>query len=281
MKIYVHSADRDGFCCGGILKQVFPDVDIRLYNYFYDWDRSFGDVEPNEEIIFADVIPRKENLLNLLVITENITLIDHHPSALRDLEKIGRSFPGLIDTTGLGACSLVWKYYFPDIPMPKAVEWISEYDVWKRTPENMAFNFGLQTLTVLPNHRIWKKLLSNDEGLLQYVMRQGKAILNYLTPWYSRLVRSYSIEGMIEGRSTIFLNVGGVDSSVFDSVSNQYDICLRGVIGKDQEWHLSMTTTREDLDLSLIAESFGGGGHAKSSGLKVSKLEDIFKMNQL
>jgi oligoribonuclease NrnB/cAMP/cGMP phosphodiesterase (DHH superfamily) len=107
-------------------------------------------------------------------------------------------------------------------------------------------------------------------------MRDGRAILGYLVPWYKILVKAYGISGTIDGRRALILNQGGVNSFVFDSVINKYDVFVRYVKGRDAGWRCSITTERPDIDVSAIAEKYGGGGHMKAAGFRVEKLEDFF-----
>jgi nanoRNase/pAp phosphatase (c-di-AMP/oligoRNAs hydrolase) len=67
-----------------------------------------------------------------------------------------------------------------------------------------------------------------------------------------------------------------VNSFVFDSVINQYDVFVRCVKGRDTGWMCSITTEKSDIDVSVIAKRFGGGGHVKAAGFRVEKLEDFF-----
>ena len=106
MKIFCH-VDLDGRCSGAILTRKYPLADVKFYNYNYDWMDTFSCIEPGEPIIFADITPRIEDLRNLMVITKDITIIDHHSSSYDDLQEAGLEFPGLIRTDELGACALV------------------------------------------------------------------------------------------------------------------------------------------------------------------------------
>ena len=37
-----------------------------------------------------------------------------------------------------------------------------------------------------------------------------------------------------------------------------------------------MRVSREDIDASLIAKNFGGGGHPKASGFSILSVQDLF-----
>lgn len=281
MKIFYH-VDNDGRACGAILKRRFPKAELCMYNYWYG-ESILEKIHKDEFIIFADIVPNTEILLKIYDITKNITIIDHHESSYDDIQKLGLVFDGKMTRDGLGACSLVWSYCYPEYPIPRGVMWIAEYDHWERSPDNKAFNFGLQTFNTYPDSKIWTRILHDDRKTIKMILRKGRNILSYIVPWYRRLLNSYAIEGyivkdLVDGGkySAILLNQGGIDSSVFDDTKRKYDVCIRVVFGKDQRWLVSITTDRDDLDLSKIAGRFGSGGHRKSAGFVVDQIDEFF-----
>lgn len=292
MKLFGHT-DIDGRACLAILTRKYPEATIINYNYFYDPEKTINLVEPDEEVIFADITPTMENLELLMNITKNITIIDHHESSLRDLQKAGLVFPGIQTADGIGACALVWDWCWKESPkpaIPYGIRCIAEYDGWDRTPENKMFYFGLQTIATFPTHRNWDKILSDDHNMCQAILNVGRNVLAYLVPWYKRVIRSYSIKGSIEAvvsegiqyprYNALFINQGAVDGSIFDDVEERYDVYIRGVFGKNQRWLISLTTNSGDVDVSLIARMFGGGGHKKAAGCAIDDLSDLFTPSQ-
>lgn len=271
-----HHTDIDGQCCGAILTRKFKNAVVHPYNYFYTFERAFGQINDNDKIIFGDITPPTDVLNKLLLITKDITIIDHHSSSLDDLEKAGLKFPGIQTPDGLGACILVWQWCYPDKELPLGVKWIGEYDNWQRTNDNRRFNFGIKTYNTMPTNKIWDSVLSNENHFVNGILDTGSKVLSFLIPWYKRLIRSYSIEGKVDGYSALLMNQPNVDSSIFDNLTTEYDVYVRVVFGKDWQWLVSITTNREDVDVSLIAKKYGGGGHKKSSGFRVSKLEEFF-----
>lgn len=279
MKCFYHSGDLDGHCAGAILKKRFPDAEIIGYNYFYQIDKSVGKIIKDEPVIFADITPVPEHLKVVMSLTSDITIIDHHSSSLDDLNQAGLSFPGIVKPGGIGACVLTWQWCFPELEVPLGVRYIGEYDDWQRTPENIYFHFGIRTFSTFPGAFIWDDVLSNKLNVIDNLASIGKNVSSYILPWYKKLIRSYGIEGTVEGRSALFINQPNVDSSIFDSVDGSFDYYIRGVYGKDLEWLISITTDRNDLDVSEIARKYGGGGRKKTAGFRVKSIEEFFTPN--
>lgn len=282
MRIFYHGSDADGIACGAILTRKYPEAIMVRYNYWYSPEKSIDLVEPNEPVIFADITPTIDNLQRLMSITKDITIIDHHSSSITDLKNAGLSFPGIMKEDGLGACALVWEWC-SDKPVPTGIRYIAEYDAWERTPENKMFHFGLASFSTFLNNQIWDYILHEDLNYIQRIMDQGRSVMKYLVPFYTKLLRSYSFYGYVnpevaDGKhlTAIFLNQGGVDSSIFDGCNEKYDVYFRGVFGKDRKWLVSVSTEREDIDVSKIASNLGSGGHAKAAGFATDEISDFF-----
>ena len=288
MKIFVHT-DLDGRACGAILarrhKKNGKLAEVSFYNYFYRPENSILLAKPDEEIIFADITPKLEDLQRLMKITKNITIIDHHTSSIKDLKQIDFKFPGIQIEDGLGACVLTWKYFCKEFnTMPRGLTWIAEYDAWERTTTNKEFVTGMSRYITYPVSTIWDKILADDDGFITEILRHGKEYLSYLTPWYKRLSNNYSIPGFVNDDSgdptkrltAVFLNQASVDSSVFDELKRPFDVYFRGVFGKNQVWLVTVTTNRNDIDLSEFARKFGGGGHRKNAGFAADDIYDFF-----
>lgn len=282
MKVFYHSSDLDGKCSGAILARKFPHAEVYSYNYYQEWCKPFDSIKEGERLIFGDIVPNEHVFEKILERTKNIVILDHHESTYDDHLRRGWSFEGELIRGGLGACLLVWKHCYSNSPVPQGVQWIAEYDDWQRTSENMAFNFGMNTFNSFPKGRVWDRVLRNDTATNKVLLRNGNVILNYLRPWYKRLVKSYAIEGElvkgIYGRECrcILLNQGAVDSSVFDSLEKKYDIYFRVTFGKSGKWNVSATTDNDDIDVTVLARHFDGGGHRNSGGFATDKIENFF-----
>ena len=288
-KIFYHVADLDGICSGAVAARKYPNAILVPYNYYYDFDRSFGDVAKDEPIMFVDITPRKESLLKLMMITKNLTIVDHHSDSLKVLSDLGLSFPGIVETgnddTSEGACVLTWKYCFPEKPIPRSVKLIGDYDVWRHNDEVKAFHYGLGTLKLSPVSKHWDRILNDDESIITGILNRGHDILNYIVDFYALLARSYAIPGTLkvagyDSFKSILINQGCVTSEVFDSIKEIYDLYFRVTIGKDGKFHCSVTTPRDDINCGALAGVIGdGGGRQRTAGFAVESLSQFFAPN--
>jgi oligoribonuclease NrnB/cAMP/cGMP phosphodiesterase (DHH superfamily) len=283
MKLF-HHTDLDGKACGAILTRRYPEAELKPYNYWYKPEIAFKDIQPGEAVIFGDITPRMENLDKLMAITNDITILDHHKSSLDDLNARNLSFSGKMTPDGLGACILVWEWCYPDKPVPSGIKFIANYDAWIRPPEAQRFVYGINSFNTLPTNHIWDKILNEDQFFLNNIDNIGRNVMSYIIPWYRRVVNSYGMSGFIRKNisetetqySAMMVNQGAVDGAIFDDVKGDFDVYVRVVFGKDWKWLVSMTTPKDNIDLTNIARKFNGGGHTKAVGFAVEDLDDFF-----
>jgi nanoRNase/pAp phosphatase (c-di-AMP/oligoRNAs hydrolase) len=65
-----------------------------------------------------------------------------------------------------------------------------------------------------------------------------------------------------------------LSSQIFDTVKEDYDImipfCFDG-----KQWTVSMYTKNKEIDVSIIAKKYGGGGHKNAAGFQCKELPFI------
>lgn len=124
MKCFYHSADLDGHCSGAIVKLAHPECEMIPINYGqeFPWDT----IILGETVFMVDFsLPAGD--MKALNLNSDLRWIDHHKSAIEALSGLYKG----IREIGLGACELVWRYCFPNDPVPYAVHLLSVYDVWR------------------------------------------------------------------------------------------------------------------------------------------------------
>ncbi len=89
-----------------------------------------------------------------------LTWIDHHKSALAELNDVAGDWPGIRDLSE-AACVLTWKYFFPQRPVPRAIILIGDRDIWRWAEvDTGAFTEGLHVRdTHAENDALWIPLV--------------------------------------------------------------------------------------------------------------------------
>jgi oligoribonuclease NrnB/cAMP/cGMP phosphodiesterase (DHH superfamily) len=269
MKCFYHN-DADGKCAAHIVSQYTQDFDEQNYiEIQYGMDFPFDIIGHNEDVYIVDYSIEPHEMEKLLNITENVVWIDHHISTIAKYKDFVYDVDGIRED-GTAGCVLTHKYLFPNKIVPWYVLYIGDRDVWK-------WEFGDDTLNYFAGSELYDlHPLSNDWGELYYVeeiIRKGKTVEKYKAQHYALYLKAFAFEAQFEGHEANIINVGLVDSKVFDSVECLKDIQIMFVV---ESWGLRVSLRSAEtsgIDVSKIATQYGGGGHKHASGFEW-KFED-------
>ena len=274
-----HIADHDGKGSAAIVRSVYPEIEFLGLNH--DMEIPFEDIKKHDKIIVCDISLPLDFMFELSQ-TRDFTWIDHHASVIKEYEKAmaeGQHQPlkGL-RRIGTAAICLTWEYFYPQKPLPEGVKLLGLNDIYDlRDPRVRPFEYAFQSLGVnRPTDTTWSELLSERLNIEEMVAK-GQAILSWIKIRNIRLVRSMAFESEYMGLKCICANMPQGYSEFFDSLPNldDYDFMCNFFMNKRNRWNLSFYTAKDNVDVSQIASTFGGGGHVKAAG--ASKLEKLPK----
>ena len=261
-----HSADLDGKCSGAIVKKIYPNC--QLYGIDYGQPCPW-DLIKDKTVIIVDFSFPIETMIKLNQISDLIW-IDHHISAIKELEKSGVKIKGLRNTAK-AACGLAWVY-FQKPPTPKTVKMLGAYDRGDLSdPLTLPFQYGMRQFNTDPeNQELWSDMFKDIR--FAEIYKQGQNILQYVRRHDEKFSHAYCFEITFEGLRCVVLNRQPLNSKVFDSVwdENKHDLMI-GFAKRQDVWQVSLYTTK-DIDVSEIAQRHGGGGHKKAAGFVCKEL---------
>jgi len=266
--ICFHHNDADGRCAGAVVNMACPGG--RFVEMDYDKQISFADmVQPGEEVIIVDFSFKPDKMEELEKITNNIIWIDHHKTILDHPFNTPR-IEGIRDIEHSG-CYWAWRFYHSMLPMPMAVELISDYDTWTLAmPDSKAFRFGLDLYDHGPTADIWVQLLSLDSGSKCIeIVQQGETVLKFIGNFGQDYIKSYGFKTEFECFQCIAQGVYGFGSTFFGDLIEQYDICIAYEFN-GRNWIVGLYSVKTDV--SVIAKKYGGGGHKGAAGFVCSEL---------
>lgn len=278
--VIYHSADLDGFCSGAVGKLRYPDAELIGYDYNkpFPWERIPLD---DCQVFMIDVSMSMTDMARLRDITHGrFTWIDHHISAINDYnEKTaadGKPVCMAYIKNGKAACELAWEYFFPDDEMPEGVLTLGQYDTWRNEDKELwdrvilPFQYGCRTMFETPE-LICDVLRAGEFGKNQVsrIAAAGKVILNYQKQ-QNKIQCSAAFEQVFEGLRAVCLNCGGFNSLVFDSVYDpaKHDVMLMFRFD-GTGWRISLYADKPEVDCSVIAKKYGGGGHRGAAGFRI------------
>lgn len=251
---------------------------------------SIGKAPPDvtdKNVMICDFSYRKDVLLDMISKAKNILIIDHHETAMKDLESIPNQYK-IFDMKHSGAY-LTWKYFFPDQPVPLLIEYIQDHDIWtKKLPLTDECSAWMSTLksTSPEIFELFNQLL-DEEKLMNEIKTLGVPYLKYINHTVDEKSKRFMIKFteirdrgkekyyfIIYKNSTIHL------SELGNRLITDNPIADFAVVYCHSEWGTTSFSLRSDdqhVNVADIARNFGGGGHRNASGARSDHLVNVLK----
>lgn len=197
-----------------------------------------------------------------------VTLIDHHKTAIEDLEDL----PGLFMYTDLNrsGATLAWDFLFPNQPRPLLLGHVEDRDLWRfklpNTREIQAFVFSHEY-----TFELWDKLMSADQAELLKMTVAGAAIERKHFKDVAELVATCQRRMTIGGYDVPVASLPYTMSSDAGHQMSQGEPFAACYWDTAEGRTFSLRSAENGIDVSEIAKGYGGGGHAKASGFKVPR----------
>jgi len=277
-------ADHDGKGSAAIVRYAHKDCELLGYNY--DQEIPFEEIEKHDKIVICDISFPMDYMFKLHK-EKDLIWIDHHASAITQYDEKIKQEGGLgikgLRAVGTAAIELTWLYFFAEKPVPEGIKLLALNDLFDlRDKRVRPFEYAFQSLGVnRPYERVWRDLFENKINI-ELMVEKGNAILSYIKNRDYRLVRNMAFEGTYNEMRFIAANMAQAGSDFFDSLDNikNYDFMVSFSLNKRSKWNLSFRTTKDDVDVSKIAATFGGGGHKKASGASgLNELPEFLRRN--
>lgn len=225
-------------------------------------------------VYLVDFSYKRNVVLRMLEQASHITLIDHHKTALEDLAGIeSEKFSTFTDLDRSGA-TLAWDFLFPDEPRPLLLGHVEDRDLWRfklpGTREIQAFVFSHEY-----TFEQWDQMMRAGQAELLQMTAAGAAIERKHHKDVAELV------GVCKRRMVIGGHNVPVASLPYTLTSDAGHLMARGEPFAACYWDtesgrvFSLRSTDEGLDVSEIAKQYGGGGHVRASGFKVSRDHEL------
>lgn len=280
MKCFHHD-DIDGRAAGAVVAKF--ENNYQPENFFevdYVQVLPLDKINRNERVYFVDYSFSKNTvdvLRRILEITPDVIWIDHHKSSEDMLKEYPefKTIPGIVKE-GISGAALAYMYLYHKSyeEIPKILQYVSDYDCFHlKLPDTMQFKYGVESVDHGPLSDLWVRALDVNYGILEELIRRGEIVKSYHNNQCKDVRNTYGYESTVEGYTALIINRDG-NSSLFGDQFNQYDVCIRWTFNGER-YVYSIFTSKDDIDVSKIAEKFGGGGHKRAAGF--SSVELLFK----
>lgn len=220
----------------------------------------------NKEVYFLDAAfdPRNASRIQDLVRrNRKVVLIDHHITREPSLS-LYSDFSFHLARSGAG---LAWEYFHGRRRVPRLLRHIEDQDLWRfKLPFTKELMAGLEMYGF--DFKRWNRIaddFKNRRKIRKY-LEEGRTILKYQQALVRRLMNDARGVSLGGHRALV------VNSPVFASKIGDYIIKIpKAKIGiiwslqKDGNVRVSLRS-KKPLDVSRIAQKYGGGGHPRAAG---------------
>jgi oligoribonuclease NrnB/cAMP/cGMP phosphodiesterase (DHH superfamily) len=298
---FYHSPCGDGIVSAWLVKQAFPEIEFK--GVWAGCKDLKADDYVDTELMFVDLCPNQELLVNLLGNGCKVSIYDHHISSQREIEGIEHPNLEVVFDMSRSGCQIVFDCITatePGIDRLWFVDYVGDRDLWKfEMPNSKLVTLGLfefeyltfEGLDKLPKGPVYdpevKKFI--DEELLskaQIIHEKHRRIMKYDGKKAIKATMKIGSEtyNIWLGSTLPILtsdfghylymrpfpdDQGMPDFAVvwkYDMRRNIWKYSLRGGKRGDEE----------GIDLSKIASSCGGGGHKAASGFETDVMPNLF-----
>lgn len=290
--ILYHCSDLDGHASGALaaIKAKNSGDEFELIGIDYGDPLPRNKLKGNNVIMVDFSLQPWSEMQWLAREASQFHWIDHHKSAIEEYQKNG--LPGIHFTKnqiGKAACELCMEYFFAQSePIPEFIRLLGRYDVWDHSDKRtLPFQMGMRLLNTDPATNLdwWESAINSESmskgqnrGLFGEISRNGRTILEYQRQCNERLMGNAFL---VEWKELRFLavNASGINSKAFDSKWDplQYDAVMSFYFSGNH-WTVSLYSPDNSVDLSPIAKSMDGGGHASACGFQVDDIRKVINI---
>lgn len=275
-KIFYHANCNDGFAAAWVAWRRYGSDAQYLPCQYNDTPPL---VSPGDKVIIVDFSFSRDILLGWRSQGTEVLVLDHHKTAAEQL--LGLKF-ALFDQSKCGAV-LTWEYFFPDVPIPLMLKYVQDRDLWHKVLLHTEEVYV--AMRSLPQEfEQWEKLYErSDEEFLQQMVEIGTPILERRREEIEQMVSLASVENLA-GYKVPIAQASAYWSDVAHKLLEQYPQYPFAVCWRDDErqanfkyvvrhWELR-SRKNENFDVSIVAQSNGGGGHKHAAGFQTIVREE-------
>lgn len=286
--VIYHKDCMDGLASAFIAYSCLLELD-RTANFIpmhYNEVESIYDIPmaEDDELMILDFSLPNKMLMELSTKIANITIIDHHKTAIEQLDNLPfiSNLHSITNTSKSGAM-LTYEFFADMHVNPLNVElfqYVQDRDLWTwQLPATREISASL-ALNVEQNCiRSFAKFYWYFEGNKDKVIEEGTITLRAIDKQVQEKVDKCTTL-KIEGVPFKVINATQNISELGNAICNKFDMpaCLYFILS-DSSVVLSFRSLEHLEDVSVIAKCLKGGGHRNSAGATVSldKLSEILK----
>lgn len=261
--VIYHASCMDGVAAAWAVKQRHPDAECFPMHY--------DEVPPEvrgRDLVVVDFSFPPFVVGQLATSASSFLLLDHHKTAL-DL----KGLPGCHVDRQRSGCLQAWRHFHPDEQVPWQILYINDRDLWEwHLWESRAVNDGLVSAGIPDSVEAFQSMVMDRFANEREAMVVGHTVGAYraslLRAWTKAPRRT-----RIAGHEVPIVNVPGqFFSEVGEALAVGEPFAAVWFQRQDGYFVVGLRSAAGCVDVSEVAKSFGGGGHAHAAGFVTSTL---------
>lgn len=276
-----HANCADGFTAAWAVWKKHPDTEF--VPGFY------GKEPPNcagRDVVMVDFSYKRDVLLQIAAVANSVLILDHHKSAQADLVDLPANVTAIFDMERSGAM-MAWHHYHPERYPSELVFHVQDLDLWLfKDEKTRAFQANLLSYEyTFENWDMFDNICDDDSRYHQFIS-EGEAIERKHFKDVKELIRAAAYRSVVGGVEVPTLNCPYFYSSDAGDAMCHGEPFAACYYDTGTHRVFSLRSAQDGgLDVSVIAASFGGGGHKHAAGFRLAlgeldKLAAVLTANQ-
>lgn len=285
--------DLDGYAAGFVVLEHFGKENCDIVHLNYDKEPAIENFKQGDKVFITDYSLTNDQYRQIkeLVGEDNLVWCDHHITAIKRYEEDENLFIDGIRSTKYCGAVLTWCY-FNDIDtdeidnclsydelmlrLPAYLRYVDAWDTWKL---DSPYREDAEYLNISVGSRLSMELIAEMKDCLKDYIDTGKTYVEFRNQWSKQFREKYMFKKKMPGTNfgvnreieMAVLNIGCANSTYFAEEIDNVDVCVTMCFnGKD--WTVSLYSNKSDIDCSICAKMFGGGGHKGAAGCSFNQL---------
>ena len=258
--VFYHKNCYDGFGAALCFWKKFKDkAEYIALEYNKPFPKKLKELK-DKKVYFLDFSYDEKLMKKIASSAKELIIIDHHLSTKPFINKFNHLFS--LNHSGV---VLSWKYLYPKKPIPKLLLFIEDNDLWR-----FKYKLSKKIIAALSLYdfefKVYDKLLKEveDKAKRKKYLKEGEIILSFQEKIIKRLLKSAQNVNF-ENHKVLAVNSPVFHSEIGNEIVKQgYSF---GIIYSFKEGFVRVSLrSKKNVDISKIAEKYGGGGHKNAAG---------------